>query len=100
MGKSKPVTIGDKRFETRAAANTYISELLNSQPLKAAIPEPHHTFLSALLAMHPRAAEKIGAGIKHFTVEPAKGGTRCFYVTRVDGTRDDFATGKCVRGSE
>lgn len=100
MGKSKPVTIGDKHFETRDAANTYISELLNSQPLMTVIPEPHHAFLSALLAMHPRAVEKIGVGIKHFTVEPAKGGTRCFYLTRVDGTRDDFATGKCVRGSE
>lgn len=100
MGKRKPVTIGDRHFETRDAANTYISELLNSQALMTVIPEPHHTFLSALLAMHPRAAEKIGAGVRHFTVEPAKGGTRCFYLTRVDGTRDDFSTSKCIRVSE
>lgn len=100
MGKSKPVTIGTMRFKTRSAANAYISELLNSLPLMTVIPEPHHTFLSELLAKHPRAAEKIGAGIKHFTVEPAAHGTHAFYVTRVDGTRDDFATGKCVRETE
>ncbi|MFP5210842.1 MAG: DCL family protein [Acidobacteriota bacterium] len=68
--------------------------------MKTPIPEPHHSFLCALLVRHPRATEKIGAGIHHFTVEPAAHGTICFYLTRVDGTRDDFATGKCVRGEE
>lgn len=38
------------------------------------------------------------AGVKHFTVENAKGGTRCFYVTRVDGLRSDFSFMKCLRG--
>lgn len=97
---AKPITIGDKSFKTQSEANAFISELLNSQQLKTPIPEPHHSFLCSLLDLHPRAKAKIGAGVKHFTVEPAKGGTRCFYITRVDGTRDDFSTGKCVRGTE
>jgi hypothetical protein len=100
MARSKPVTIGEKSFDTQKAANLFIRELLNSQPLKVAIPEPQHSFLLALLSLHPRAAEKIGPGIKHFTVEHAAHGTRCFYLTRVDGTRDDFSTGKCVRACE
>jgi Protein of unknown function (DUF3223) len=100
MARSIPLTIGEKSFETQKAANDFIKELLNAQPLKVPISEPHHSFLMALISRHPRAAEKIGPGIKHFTVEPAAHGTRCFYVTRVDGTRDDFATLKCVRGSE
>lgn len=100
MGRSKPITIGDKSFKTQSEANAFIKEVLNSQPLKTPIPEPHDSFLRSLLALHPRATEKIGAGVKHFTVEPAMHGTRCFYITRVDGTRDDFSTGKCVRGEE
>ncbi|HET9741750.1 MAG TPA: DCL family protein [Terriglobales bacterium] len=100
MAKSKPVTIGDKSYATQAEANAFIKELLNSQQLRKPIAEPHHSFLLSLLSLHPRAKEKIGVGVKHFTVEPAMGGTRCFYVTRVDGTRDDFATKKCVRGRE
>jgi hypothetical protein len=100
MGRKKSLTIGDKFFEKQSDANLFIKELLNSQPLKTVIPEPHHSFLSALLSLHPRAAEKIGSGIKHFTVEPATQGTRCFYLTRTDGTKIDFSTGKCVRGSE
>lgn len=98
--RSKSLTIGAKSFESQKAANAFIQELLNNQPLKTPIPEPHHSFLCSLLALHPRAAEKTGAGVKHCTVEPAMHGTRCFYITRVDGTREDFSTGKCVRGRE
>lgn len=100
MGRSKPISIGDKSFRTQGDAKDFIKELLNSQPLKTPIPEAHHSFLCSLVELHPRATEKIGVGIKHFTVEPATHGTRCFYITRTDGTRTDFSTGKCVRGRE
>ena len=100
MPRSKPVTIGDKYFCRQKDADDFIRELLNGQTLCVVIPEPQHLFLCSLIALHPRAAEKIGAGIKHFTVEPALHGTRCFYLTRVDGTKTDFSTGKCVRGRE
>lgn len=96
----KPITIGDKIFKTQKAANEFIKGLLNGQPLKTPIPEPDHSFLCALMALHPRSAEKTGAGIRHFTVEPAMHGTRCFYVTRTHGTKVDFSTFKCVRGRE
>jgi len=100
MARSKPLTIAGKSFETQKAANFFIQELLNSQPLKVTIPGPHHSFLMALISRHPHATEKIGSGVKHFTVEYAQHGTRCFYATRVDGTRTDFSYFKCVRGSE
>ncbi|MGA7523545.1 MAG: DCL family protein [Acidobacteriaceae bacterium] len=98
--RSQPITIGEKSFESQKAANAFIQELLNSQPLKTPIPEPHHSFLRALIARHPNADKKIGVGIRHFTVESAAHGTICFYLTRTDGTRDDFATLKCVRGRD
>jgi hypothetical protein len=87
-------------FPTQKAANHFIQQLLNSQPPKAIIPEPLHSFLVALVSRHPRAGEKIGVGIRHFTVEPTLHRTRCFYLTRTDGTETDFSYFKCVRGSE
>jgi hypothetical protein len=100
MGRrGNQLTIAGQSFETQKAVNLVIKELLNTQPLKVVIPEPHHSFLCALIARHPRATEKIGAGIRHFTVEHALHGTRCFYVTRVDGTRSDFSYLKCTRGA-
>ena len=98
MGRRKPITVGTKSFKTQTEANNFIKELLNTQPLKTPIPEPHHSFLCSLVELHPRASEKIGAGIKHFTVEHAIHGTRCFYLTRIDNTKTDFSAGKCVRG--
>ena len=100
MPRSKPLTIGEKSFATQSSANLFIKELLNSQPLKVTIPEPHHSFLVALISRHPRSKEKIGPGIIHFAVEPALHGTRCFYLTRIDGSSTDFSYFKCVRGSE
>lgn len=96
----KPLTIGKTFYASQTAANEFIRELLHRHPLRTAIPEPDHSFLLALISRHPRAAEKVGAGVRHFTVEPAMHGTRCFYVNRVDGTKDDFCTSKCVRGRE
>jgi hypothetical protein len=100
MGRSKPLNIGANHFDSQKEAIETVKELLNGQPLKVPIPEPGHTLLSNLLSRHPRAAEKIGPGISHFTVEPAEHGTRCFYLTRIDGTKTDFSYFKCVRGSE
>lgn len=100
MPRGKPLTIAGKTFETQKAANLLIKGLLHSQPLNVAIPEPHHSFLLSLLSRHPHAAEKIGPGIKHFVVEYAMHGTRCFHATRVDGTKLDFSYFKCTRGRE
>lgn len=100
MPRSRPLIIGGRHFETQKAANLFIQELLNSQPLKTPISEPDHSFLCALVSRHPHAAKKAGAGIKHFTVEPAMHGTRCFYITRADGSKTDFSYFKCVRGQE
>lgn len=98
--RSKPLTVGGLSFGSQNAANQYIKDLLHGQPLSTPIAGPNHSFLCALLSRHPRAAEKTGMGIRHFTVEPAAYGTRCFHLTRVDGTKIDFSTFKCVRGQE
>lgn len=96
----EPLTIGGESFHTVRAAELFIQRLRNCQPLKTPIPEPHHSFLCALLARHPDATGKAGAGIRHFTVEPAMHGTRCFFLTRVDGTKTDFSYFKCLRPGE
>lgn len=93
----KPQTIGSHTFATKGAAEEFIKAILHRHPLKAPITGEDHEFLIELLKKHERAAEKIGAGVKHFTVENAKGGTQCFYIARVDSSREDFSTGKCLK---
>jgi uncharacterized protein DUF3223 len=72
MSHAQQLTIGQKIFETRKAADRFVRDLLYGQPLKIAIPDPHHSFLSALISMHVRAEEKIGKGINHFSVENSR----------------------------
>lgn len=100
MPSNKPLIVGEKQFKTQKAANSFIRELLNAQRLTEPIPEPHHSFLCALISRHRRAKEKVGVGIRHFTVEHGAYGTRCFYLTRADGSKTDFSYLKCVRGVE
>ncbi len=93
-------TIGGHTFPTTTAAEEFIQTLLHARPLREIVAEPDHSFLCDLLSRHPDAAEKIGTGVRHFTAEPSKGGKRCFYVTRVDDSKMDFSTGKCLRGNK
>ena len=87
---AKSHTIGSHTFDTQAAAIAFIQDVLYQHPLLEPITGDDHAFLLELLKEHPRAVEKVGVGVKHFTVENAKGGTRCFYVSRADGSRSDF----------
>jgi DNA-directed RNA polymerase-4 subunit 1 len=95
---AKPHTIASHTFGTQATAVAFIQKVLYRHPPLEPIQDAGHEFLLELLKKHPRKAEKIGVGVKHFTVENAKGGTRCFYITRVDGSRSDFSFMKCLRG--
>jgi len=100
MGRGKTVTIGHRSFETRKAADQFVEGLLYEQPLKLAIREPYHSFLTALITRHPRAEEVVGIGIDHFTVENSVRGRRCFCLTRIDGTKADFSFHECLKGRE
>jgi Protein of unknown function (DUF3223) len=96
----KPITIGRWAFDSKGAATKHIQEVLYRRPLLAVIDGDDNEFLLALLSLHPRASEKIGAGVKHFTVEKATGGTQCFYVTRLDDSRSDFSYANCLKGRD
>lgn len=53
--------------------------------------------LDALLAYHERHDEKI-QGKSHYTVDihPEFQETRCFFVVKEDGTKEDFSFVKCI----
>src|SRR5215470_20142836 len=98
MSRGGRLTIGQRTFATRRDARHFVDDLLYGQPLKVTIPEPHHSFLRALISMHPYAEEKVGKGIDHFTVVHSVRGRRCFCLTRIDGSNTDFTFYECVEG--
>ncbi|WP_375783543.1 DCL family protein [Bradyrhizobium sp. Pha-3] len=52
--------------------------------------------LAEALKLHPEADEKIGPGIKDFSVRSAEFGSKCFWVNRTDGTTAKFSHTACV----
>jgi hypothetical protein len=90
------ITLGDRRFPSKAAALRYIKDLRMTQPLDVPLSAPYHAQICDLISHHPGRAGKVGAGISHFTVSLSQWGNREFHLHRVDGTSVNFSYTKCL----
>lgn len=93
------IEIGPHQFSTRDAAKAHIRALLaRYAPGDLVEGEDHHTLMELTLR-HPRADEKVGAGIDRFRVVLGPyGRSRAFEILRTDGTVTDISFPKCVDG--
>lgn len=103
-----PVDINGEHFPTKIAATRRCQDVLRTYPGQAGsgagqpqgvTDETHVAFLTALVARHPEADEKIGGGIAGFKVQvnpKGEGNTRCFYVIHPDGGSTHFSFGSCL----
>jgi hypothetical protein len=92
---AKPVKIGSLSFSKKGQANDYLRDMLYKYDLGDTVTDADAEILTHLLHMHPEAAEKIGPGIKSFSIRTADYGTRCFWVNRIDGTTERFSFRAC-----
>ncbi|KAL4507239.1 hypothetical protein ABPG72_002032 [Tetrahymena utriculariae] len=62
---------------------------------------PYHDMLKALLEYHNSKEAKL-KDLDHFTVDvhPEHKDTRCFFVVKSDGTKEDFSAVKCISNLE
>src|SRR5260370_13325353 len=101
MGRPMRLQIGQQVFPNKKEAIKYIQELQSKYKNGERIEGSDESFLRDLLNLHPRASDKIGKGVSHFSIGPNgfwKGKTRHFKVHRIDGTATDFSFLKCVNG--
>lgn len=108
MARAIPVDIGDEHFPTKEAARERCRDILHAYPGEPGSgpgqPQPvtdpvHVEFLTALVARHKWAGDKIGAGVAGFKVQvnaKGTGGTRCFYVVHPDGNSTQFSFDNCL----
>lgn len=95
----KPVTVGELLFSTKKEAKEYFSRILNKYPLGTELNASEFDDVMALLLCHPRAEEKVGAGIKSIKVDWGfYSSNRCFHIVRLDNSVEDFSIGKCIDG--
>ena len=104
----KPLEIGSERFPTKSAATARCQEILYAYPgapgtgagQPQEVTDPTHVaFLTALVARHLEADDKIGPGISGFRVQVnpnGTGNTRCFHVVHPDGSQTAFSFKSCL----
>ena len=101
MSASKPVRFGRFTFPSTKAAIANLSRILNSYNFLQRVTDPEHAeLLQEVLKKHSDAQGKTrGIAIIAFEVHPFKGGERCFYLCREDGSKEHFGFQKCVRNA-
>ncbi|MCW1750837.1 DCL family protein [Rhizobium acaciae] len=92
----RAIRIGEHAFEKKGAAEEFLKAILYKYDIGDLVDAKDSEILSELLHRHPEALLKIGPGIESFHVRKADFGTRCFYVTRVDGTEEKFSARSCL----
>jgi hypothetical protein len=97
---AKPAIIGDLTFPTKGEAKKFFGDIRHGYPDGTRLGPEDEGLLRALLCCHPEAADKIGAGIAHFSVETDThyGQTRHFTLHRLDGSSTDFSFIACIDG--
>ena len=90
------VTIGTTEFKTKTQATKYFTDMLARYANGEDVTGEDLNDLYSLLEKHPRAGEKIGTGIKRIFADWIRDGSRCFWVERLDGTKEDFSIRKCI----
>jgi len=95
---AKPISIGSLHFEKRGDALSYFRAMLNRYDIGDKVSATDADMLRLALAMHPKANEKIGCGLSHFSVRSADFGSKCFWINRPDGTTEKFSYLTCIRG--
>jgi hypothetical protein len=96
MGARKPVTLGPKHFDKKGDAVAYLKAMLRRYDVGDRVNATDAVVLEAALARHPEAKEKIGMGVRDFSVRSADFGSKCFWVNRIDGTTVKFSHRACV----
>lgn len=94
------IRIGKFSFATKAAATEKIREILYGYSPGTRLDGDDAELIGLLVTLHPRSAEKIGAGIDYITTRRLVGKQPGFWLCRVDGTSDDFSFKKSLSGSD
>lgn len=98
MGKARSIAIDTKAFSKVGDARIFFSEMLQRYSMGDRVNDEDAAHLTALLSRHDEEADKVGKGIAHISVGPAPdyANQRCFWITRIDGSRIDFSYQHCL----
>jgi len=90
--------LGPFEYRSKQALLNGLKAYLRTAPLGKVTHELAIQKLHLLLALHPDAERKIGAGIDHFRIARNELSGRGFRLVRSDGSEETFSYTKCITG--
>lgn len=90
--------IGDKEFKYKKDALNYYKAILNSYEPPHTVNEKDFRDLVGLIEFRPDKEKKIGCGIESIQVIEVRYKTKCFELTRKDGSKEIFSYLNCING--
>lgn len=90
------IEIGSMVFDTKTKAKDYYNGIFSRYADGQEVGSEDFENLLKLIKKHPRSEEKIGSGIKRIFRDKTKHGASCFWIERMDGTKEDFSYLKCI----
>lgn len=94
-------TFCGKKYDDINKLKSIFKNILCRNPNNVALKEEEAEMVKELVSFHERGEEKL-KNLDHFVVDvnPSYIDTRCFFVVRSDGTREDFSVVKCINKIE
>lgn len=92
----KPVTIAGIEFASKGDAKLFFRDMLHEYDVSERVSPEHEAVLRQAVLRHPEAHERIGCGVRSFSVRSGGYGTKCFSINRTDGTIENFSIFRCL----
>lgn len=92
------MVIGNKEFKFKKDALAYFGHILNAYEPNQSVNENDFIDLVGLIEVRPDKDEKIGCGIESIQVIEIRYKTKCFELTRIDGSKEIFSYRNSING--
>jgi hypothetical protein len=93
------IEIGPMVFDTKIKSKDYYNGIFSRYPDGQDVGGKDFDELNKLIEKHHIGEEKIGCGIKRIFRDKTKYGANCFWIERIDGTKEDFSCRKCIHAA-
>jgi hypothetical protein len=94
-------TIADVKYSNASKVKSKARAIMNLKQDNDKLEGYDEAFMKELISHHDKADQKM-TDFDHFTVgiHPEYDNTRCFFVVKKDGTKEDFSMAKCISNME
>jgi hypothetical protein len=96
MGKSIPVSIGNKHFASKTEAQDFVRSLVAKYSIGDFLNAEDKAFCLEMFSRHPHYPHKLAPGVDKIQLRVQEKGTKGFQIYKIDGTNDNISWTDCL----